>query len=653
MSVKVNINKVKQDIFLIKPNGELLDCLTAFIKANTCFFIDNYNDANEMRFEIFEKIYDKDQEYICPSYNMIELKRRILIDGYGEYIITECPEINNGIYKYKSVVCRSAEVAFDDDMITLKGSYWLYYDKDLVHNRDGEMPVTQGVLNEILKLFPDWSISHIDPILFDYTRFFDVKDQKIYQFMMNDIENAFDCTFHFDTINKTISVTYLDESIEDTNIFISYDTFVKSIKATPATEDIVTVLDVSGSGDMTLRRFDPTGQNFLYDFSYFMNPMWMSQELIDAINAWQNKIESYICDPRSPNRLPLSKDVIQLSTNAYFARKRIADREMVIADIEKKIEFLEEHIQYLEENNFSKQEIDEYESQLENLRREKILREQELGFAQTVLDECLRYLDLIIEDCKKENNFTNKQLEELRKFEFKGKYENKAFDTSYFGIEYFLSKFPNLSEVTTISYLLREQGKKELARRCKPNLKFEIDVINFSQIPELENFVIDLDVGKFIYVQIDEYTVLKLALVSIEYSRDNPKDIKLKFSDKLRYSSRLEALHSVLNEMYGNNMKIEDMENQLSDISNNLTITRKTVDNHDFTIDGHSKQINSIMNRLNDNTKLTNVIISNTKVTFQGTNNYQNWYLLEKNSKGLITKLIRKDGSVINIIQEQ
>ena len=47
--------------------------------------------------------------------------------------------------------------------------------------------------------------------------------------MMSEIENAFDCTFAFNTLNKTISITYLDNSIEDGNIFYLMITLLKTL----------------------------------------------------------------------------------------------------------------------------------------------------------------------------------------------------------------------------------------------------------------------------------------------------------------------------------------------------------------------------------------------------------------------------------------
>ena len=106
-----------------------------------------------------------------------------------------------------------------------------------------------------------------------------------------------------------------------------------------------------------------------------------------------------------------------------------------------------------------------------------------------------------------------------------------------------------------------------------------------------------------------------------------------------------------MNELYKRNQKVDDLEEEMNHLSGDISSVKNSIKNQNVQISGHSNQIQSLITRLNDNTRLTGISISDTQVIFTGTNGYNNWYLLEKNAEGLITKITRKDGSIINITQ--
>lgn len=70
------------------------------------------------------------------------------------------------------------------------------------------------------------------------------------------------------------------------------DNLVKEIEIDEDTENIFTVLDVSGGEDVDIRMVNPLGSNKIYNLDYFMNTSHFDQELIDKWMTWKNSFDA-------------------------------------------------------------------------------------------------------------------------------------------------------------------------------------------------------------------------------------------------------------------------------------------------------------------------------------------------------------------------
>lgn len=102
-----------------------------------------------------------------------------------------------------------------------------------------------------------WKVGKVDRALYTMNRAFDVSNQNILSFLRTDCSKEFRCIFQFDTINKTIDVISVENAGQNTNIYFSFDNFVKQIDISPQTDEIYTVFNVAGGDDL-----DITGVNF-------------------------------------------------------------------------------------------------------------------------------------------------------------------------------------------------------------------------------------------------------------------------------------------------------------------------------------------------------------------------------------------------------
>lgn len=111
-----------------------------------------------------------------------------------------------------------------------------------------------------------------------------------YDFINDDISEQFECFPVFNSYDKTVDL-YDDEELgDDPNLILSYDNYLKSMEKEDDTEDITTVLTLSGNDDLTISEVNPSGDTYVENFSYFMENEEMSTELINALNKYYQMV---------------------------------------------------------------------------------------------------------------------------------------------------------------------------------------------------------------------------------------------------------------------------------------------------------------------------------------------------------------------------
>lgn len=148
-----------------------------------------------------------------------------------------------------------------------------------------------GLINMIVQKLPYWTLDEedIDPDVKDMFRTFEEvdPDAKCFEFMINDMQEAYECIFLFDCIHRTIKVKHKDNYIVPTDIHLSNDDFISLQTIEENAEDVCTALHIRDSGDtVTVGAVNPTGGNTIYDFSYYLD--WMSDHLRPAAVKWMN-----------------------------------------------------------------------------------------------------------------------------------------------------------------------------------------------------------------------------------------------------------------------------------------------------------------------------------------------------------------------------
>lgn len=329
------------------------------------------NSYSELQFEV-GRIYNDlitGEQKINPYYDKIEAIRLIEVEGFG-YFELQGPElVSDGIKEAKSCTAYSLEYTLSqkylDDFYINTGrvdSVEVMYADEYA---DGNIvPVTLynpnnknlSLLHLILeKDYGAWKIGHVDSSLQKLSRQFEIDRSSIYDFLINEICNKFNCYVVFDTIDNTINLyaesltsrfiadgvtnsfvisppfdeigtvaidgykttqwTYdsttgillfdnfpssgshievIDGALTawETDVFITFDNLSQEVNVSYDADAIKTCLTITYGDGHDIREAN-LGLPYLTDLSYYCTVDWMGQDLYDAYVTYQQKCNSY------------------------------------------------------------------------------------------------------------------------------------------------------------------------------------------------------------------------------------------------------------------------------------------------------------------------------------------------------------------------
>lgn len=217
-------------------------------------------------------------------YSYIRKMRMIHVDGMGYFVIQSVKEKRGEGVPYKEVTCYSAEYMLNYKPVNLAyvtmitggtqvyaKSYKFY---DVKYPKDTLMYRLFAGAD-----FDDWTFdySEIDEDLADKYRSFDNTGDGLYGFLQNYVSTAYDCIFTYDIENYIVKVHRKNDLIKPTDIVISFDNLMKDSELEELSDDIATILCVSGSDSLGLSKINPTGNNNIYKLDYYLDEDWIGK----------------------------------------------------------------------------------------------------------------------------------------------------------------------------------------------------------------------------------------------------------------------------------------------------------------------------------------------------------------------------------------
>lgn len=352
----------KPRIFLCETDKTKI-CILETTNTNATL---KFNGLSELSFDVARTYNDNltGEILVHPYYNKIESPRLIFVDGFGYFEIQSVNLTSDGIKECKNITAYSAEY-----VLSTKYLETFYINTGEVHsmevvyadeNNKSLQPITLynennhklSLLHLAIEKAYGWTIGTVDKSLATLSRSFEVDRESIYDFLMNEVCEKFNCYIVFDTINNTINVhaeALTDKFIGDgtttkfiispkfydvktvsvdgykttkysydpstgnltlddppasgahievieayqthleTDVYISFANLSQEVNVDYNLDDIKTVLSIKYGEDNDIREIN-LGLPYLTDLSFYHTPDWMGQDLYDAYTEYLQKV---------------------------------------------------------------------------------------------------------------------------------------------------------------------------------------------------------------------------------------------------------------------------------------------------------------------------------------------------------------------------
>ena len=357
-------NYTKPRIFLCETNKERICNLETFNMSGSFKF----NSYSELSFEVARLYNDviDGRTKTNPFFDKIESPRLIYLENFA-YFELQGPECNSdGIKESKTCTCYSLEYTlstkFLEDFNVNTGKV---NSLEVLNADDPEkiVPIILydpsntklSLLHLALEKVYGWKIGHVDASLQTLSRQFEIDRQSVYDFLMTEVCEKFNCYIVFDTINNEINIyaesltskfigdgatsaftisppfeqintvsidgykttrweynastgvltlqdipasgahiEIVDGALTEweTDVFITFDNLSQEIKVHYDADSIKTVLTVTYGDDLDIREIN-LGLPYLTDISYYYTVDWMGQDLYDAYTVYLQKSNQY------------------------------------------------------------------------------------------------------------------------------------------------------------------------------------------------------------------------------------------------------------------------------------------------------------------------------------------------------------------------
>ena len=257
------------NLYLCKPN---CDTIASLSESFNIKFKLNYGNINELEFDIPTKI----DRITTSGYELIDnphiellrysyLIKFIYNDSTEYFVIDKSEEEMNEDLDVKHIQCYSLAKEMENQLII---------------NYEATSYNLQQVLEELfVELYEVssasealWTLNYIHPSFLNTYRQFKVAKKTLIEFILSDIKETFNCIPIFDTVNRQISF-YRDEDYgANRGLIFDYGKYLKTINKSLETEEFCTVFKPFGNENLTISGVNPTGKNYLQDYSYFLYP---------------------------------------------------------------------------------------------------------------------------------------------------------------------------------------------------------------------------------------------------------------------------------------------------------------------------------------------------------------------------------------------
>lgn len=501
------------------------------ILSDTCDeeLVLNFNSISELNFRVYKTAREsaEDTEYIYKLYKSLQNRRMIFLDDIGYFVITNVEEGFSEGKSYKDIHAESCEKEIQNKMLPyISNGTYKFID----------------LFETVVSSTPLWTIGHVDTSVDDrYRTFEDVSTElNCLSFMLDDIQNAYECIICFDCVNRVISVYDQSTYVEQTNIHITKNDVINSIDISEKSDDLYTAITVSGDDNLNISPVNPLGTNVIYNFDYYID--WMSDELREKVISWKEVTSSaedeyYRLNLDYYNKLTEKSNLdLELSKLGVQLTMYQRCRDNIVAEADTlNVSGYNEVI--LENGGAAIDMMPEISDTINNIDALISTVNSEISDANEAIEDINSYMNDIYERIVSirntisiDNYFVTTSygvkdthlLDELMNYVYEGSYTDE-----YIAVTDIMTYSEKFMQMKT----LYDRAVAQLCRISQPLQEFTIDVENFVFIKEFEEWSSQLKTGCLINVELDTDDVAMLFLSTITINYED-KSLNLTFGNR-------------------------------------------------------------------------------------------------------------------------
>ncbi len=422
------------------------------------------------------------------------------------FLIVKCIENDNDT-EIKEVIAYSQEYELNKKIIRQYNlmSRKLYSPTNELDDEGFQI----GVLNYISTL-TSWDIGEIDEELLSKFRQIDISEVGILGFLSDTIQQTFGCVFIYDTVNKRINAKLIENVGQNKGFYLSEENYIKTFQKEINHDEIITRLYVYGANDISINSINPTGESFVEDFSYYKLYGDMSQGLIDALNTYEDLLETKTTE--------FSGYLSQLES----LENQLTLKQNELTNLQIELAVIQDNIDVAIQNGDSLASLNSQKSTKESQINAKNI---EINNIKSQINSVNNNINNLRNAIKKSNNFSSEQLVEL---DFYVR-EKSWTDTNYEKAEDLWEEIPEL-----------------FGKINQPPIQFDIDSLDFTKIvmakKDWNKFILG-DILNIEHSKFNFYVQVRL----IGYTHDiDSNDLKLNFSNKNSYDDPNQYINDLL-----------------------------------------------------------------------------------------------------------
>ena len=497
-------------ITLCNPDGRALGILSNLSDRQMNI---RFNDLSDLSFTIQRGA----KECRCPVYEQVEPFRYLLVDGIGYFVITDVSVSEEGNDAFKTVEASSCEYELNNIQLGYYEGTYRFYSGD-------DSDPKNSLLSDIMKRLPSWRLDTdgIAAAVAARSRTFDTTDQTVYAFLMTELEEAYECLFEFDILNRVIRVYDRYQYDNRTDICLSTEDVLQGLTLRTKSDEIKTALLVKGGNGLDILSVNPLGTNLIYNFSYYATEEWMDAALIEKVKNWQAHVDALTSSENSAfqvQRAEISK-----------LQGRKAEKEGEITRLKQELSNLQVQQSAIISDTASQ---DIKNANLKALHPQILAAKSALSTAEGALSSIQTQLNTendkllaLQKQVRLESVFTPAEMEVLSRFIQQGAYTEEN-----------ITKQDNMSyeEAQAQALELYNKAQSLLKTISTPRYEYSVETASFVFQKEFAHLTSQLKSGCLIDIRLSEEDIASLLLLEMAVDYDG-RSLSLTFGNRYKLS---------------------------------------------------------------------------------------------------------------------